>query len=126
MDAMSSGVVASYATEALKNGLISLEMMGGIELKFGDAPGYLQFFRALVDQQLPLFQDLGRGVDYASAIYGGVEYALAFGKNEMPGYFSGPAAIIGYLTGARHSHLDGAGYSIDQKPEEKKSTTECP
>ncbi|MEM1525429.1 MAG: aldehyde ferredoxin oxidoreductase C-terminal domain-containing protein, partial [Nitrososphaerales archaeon] len=28
---------------------------------------------------------------------------------------TGPAAHIGYLTGARHSHLNGAGYSIDEK-----------
>jgi len=33
----------------------------------------------------------------------------------MPGYHTGPAAHIGFLTGARHSHLDNAGYSIDQK-----------
>jgi aldehyde:ferredoxin oxidoreductase len=40
---------------------------------------------------------------------------MAFGGNEMPGYHTGPAAHIGFLTGARHSHLDNAGYSIDQK-----------
>ena len=32
----------------------------------------------------------------------------------MPGYHTGPAGHLGYLTGARHSHLDNAGYSIDQ------------
>ena len=29
----------------------------------------------------------------------------------MPGYHTGPACHLGYLTGARHSHLDNAGYS---------------
>ena len=33
----------------------------------------------------------------------------------MPGYHTGPGAYLGYMTGARHSHLDGAGYSLDQK-----------
>ena len=33
----------------------------------------------------------------------------------MPGYHTGPACHLGYLTGARHSHLDSAGYSLDQK-----------
>ena len=33
----------------------------------------------------------------------------------MPGYHTGPGAHLGVLIGARHSHLDNAGYSIDQK-----------
>ena len=33
----------------------------------------------------------------------------------MAGYHTGPAAHIGFLIGARHSHLDNGGYSIDQK-----------
>lgn len=33
----------------------------------------------------------------------------------MPGYHTGIATHVTYLTGARHSHLDSAGYSIDQK-----------
>ena len=33
----------------------------------------------------------------------------------MPGYHTGPGCYIGYSTGARHSHLDSAGYSLDQK-----------
>lgn len=33
----------------------------------------------------------------------------------MPGYHTGPGAHLGYLSGSRHSHLDSAGYSLDQK-----------
>jgi aldehyde:ferredoxin oxidoreductase len=33
----------------------------------------------------------------------------------MPGYHTGPAGYVGFYTGARHSHLDSAGYSVDQK-----------
>jgi aldehyde:ferredoxin oxidoreductase len=119
LDAMSAGVVASWATEAMQHHLITPELAGGITLSFGDGESYLSFFKMLADQKLPLYRDLGKGVDHAASVYGGSEYALAFGKNEMPGYHTGPAALIGYLTGARHSHLDAAGYSIDQKPEEK-------
>jgi aldehyde:ferredoxin oxidoreductase len=119
MDAMSAGVGAAWATEAMNNGLISQDMTGGISLSFGDIDTYIRFFNALADQKLAFFRDLGKGVDYAASVYGGSEYALSFGKLEMPGYHTGPAAIAGYLTGARHSHLDGAGYSIDQKPDSK-------
>mgnify|MGYP000363990120 CR=1 FL=1 len=40
---------------------------------------------------------------------------MALGGNEMPGYHTGPGAHLGALIGARHSHLDNAGYSVDQK-----------
>jgi aldehyde:ferredoxin oxidoreductase len=33
----------------------------------------------------------------------------------MPGYHTGPGAHLGVLIGARHSHLDNGGYSLDQK-----------
>ncbi|HOX28651.1 MAG TPA: aldehyde ferredoxin oxidoreductase C-terminal domain-containing protein, partial [bacterium] len=60
---------------------------------------------------------------HASAIYGGSEFALSYGGNEMAGYHTGPAAHLGLLLGARHSHLDNAGYSVDQKIVMKKQTT---
>ena len=31
------------------------------------------------------------------------------------GYHTGAACHLGYLSGARHSHLDSGGYSLDQK-----------
>jgi aldehyde:ferredoxin oxidoreductase len=68
-----------------------------------------------VEQPNNFYKCLARGVEEASTIYGGKEFALAFGKNEMPGYHTGPGGYLGYLIGARHSHLDSAGYSIDQK-----------
>lgn len=39
----------------------------------------------------------------------------ARGSNEMPGYHTGPMCYVGYITGSRHSHLDNAGYSLDQQ-----------
>jgi Aldehyde:ferredoxin oxidoreductase len=61
-------------------------------------------------------------VEYAASVYGGADFALAFGGNEMPGYHTGPAGHLTYLTGARHSHLDSAGYSLDQRAAAKGET----
>ncbi len=41
----------------------------------------------------------------------------------MPGYHTGPGSHIGALIGTRHSHLDNAGYSIDQTTLVKKQLT---
>ena len=73
------------------------------------------YLKRIVKQPTDFYKALARGVDHAASIYGGEEFALAFGKNEMPGYHTGPGCHLGYSTGARHSHLDSAGYSIDQK-----------
>jgi len=69
----------------------------------------------LVTQPNNFYKTLAMGLKKASEVYGGSEFALVFGGNEMPGYHTGPGAHIGYLIGLRHSHLDNAGYSIDQK-----------
>jgi len=115
LDAMSTGVALAWATEALERGLITLADADGVSLRFGDAPAYVQAVRRLVSQPTDLYRALAHGVDRAAAIYGGEDAALAFGGNEMPGYHTGPACHAGWLAGARHSHLDNAGYSIDQK-----------
>jgi aldehyde:ferredoxin oxidoreductase len=69
----------------------------------------------IVSQPNDFYRALARGAEHAASIYGGLDFALAFGGNEMPGYHTGPGCHLGYLTGARHSHLDSAGYSLDQK-----------
>ena len=84
-------------------------------LAFGDAENYIAATQRIVSQPTDFYRALARGVEHAASIYGGAEFALAFGGNEMPGYHTGPACHLGYLTGARHSHLDSAGYSLDQK-----------
>lgn len=115
LDAMSAGVVLAWATEALERGLISLQETGDLTLAWGDAETYIQAVRQIVAQPNDFYRALGRGADHAASIYGGADFALTFGGNEMPGYHTGPAAHVNYLTGARHSHLDSGGYSVDQK-----------
>jgi len=114
LDAISTGVALAWATEAQERGLIS-EKETGLRLSWGDWEIYLKAIRMIVEQPNDFYSALAKGVDHASSKYGGRDFALAFGGNEMPGYHTGPAAYIGFLTGARHSHLDSAGYSLDQE-----------
>jgi aldehyde:ferredoxin oxidoreductase len=115
LDLMTTGPVLSWATEAQEKGLVSKKDTGGLNLSWGDWKTYLEATQRIVEQPNDFFAALARGVDHASTIYGGEEFALALGGNEMPGYHTGPGAHVGCLMGARHSHLDNAGYSVDQK-----------
>ena len=115
IDAMSLGVILAWATEAFQRGMITTEETRGVKLKWGDVKAYIKAGGYIIDQPNDFYKALARGVEYAASIYGGMDFALSFGGNEMPGYHTGPGAYIGYLIGARHSHLDNAGYSFDQK-----------
>ncbi|HPD16480.1 MAG TPA: aldehyde ferredoxin oxidoreductase N-terminal domain-containing protein [Planctomycetota bacterium] len=115
LDAMSTGVALAWATEAMERGLVKPDDAGGLALRWGDYAAYAQAVQWLVEPPTDFFRALARGVEHASAVYGGADFALAFGGLEMPGYHTGPGAHLGFLTGARHSHLDSAGYSLDQK-----------
>ncbi|MBW2545283.1 MAG: aldehyde ferredoxin oxidoreductase family protein [Deltaproteobacteria bacterium] len=115
MDAMSLGVILAWATEARERGLISEKETGGVELEWGNVGEYIRAAGNIVSQPNDFYRALARGVEYAASIYGGENFALSFGGNEMPGYHTGPGAHLGVLIGARHSHLDSGGYSIDQK-----------
>ncbi|HHX64378.1 MAG TPA: aldehyde ferredoxin oxidoreductase family protein [Chloroflexi bacterium] len=115
LDAMSAGVVLAWATEAQERGLVSEAETGGIRLAWGDHAAYSAAAGMILEQPNDFYRALARGVDHAASIYGGREFALTYGKNEMSGYHTGPGAHLGFLLGTRHSHLDSAGYSIDQK-----------
>src|SRR5512136_401775 len=115
LDVMSMGVTLAWATEALQRGIISTKETDGLALEWGNYPVYIAAVEKIVNQPNEFYRALARGADHAAAIYGGADFALTFGGNEMPGYHTGPACHLGWLTGARHSHLDSAGYSLDQK-----------
>lgn len=115
LDVMSTGVVLAWATEALQRGLITTKETAGLELAWGGYPAYVAAAQRIVAPPNDFYRALARGVEHAASVYGGSDFALAFGGNEMPGYHTGPAVHLTYLTGARHSHLDSAGYGIDQK-----------
>ncbi|MEX2738381.1 MAG: aldehyde ferredoxin oxidoreductase family protein [Candidatus Wukongarchaeota archaeon] len=121
LDAMSTGVVLAWATEAMEKGLISTKETLDITFSWGDHKAYLKGIWNIMVQPNEFYAHLAKGVEAAALKYGGLDFALAFGGNEVPGYHTGPAAIINHLTGARHSHLDSGGYSMDQKALKKKA-----
>ncbi len=114
LDAISTGVALAWATEAYGKGLVTSRETMGLELKWGDGEAYREAARRIVAQPNEFYSTLAKGVEKAALKYGGMDFALSFGGNEMPGYHTGPAAHLTFLTGARHSHLDSAGYSMDE------------
>lgn len=113
LDAISTGVALGWVTEAFARGLISREQLG-IEVAFDDPAGYLHVIDALVKGENEFYRTLARGTRAAAETYGGADFAMTLAGNEIAGYHTGYGAILGQLTGARHSHLDNAGYSFDQ------------
>ncbi len=124
IDAISTGVVLAWATEALDRGLITTDDTLGLALKWNDVEGYLKAIENIVKMKNEFYSAMAEGVEVASERYGGQDFAMALGKNEVPGYHTGPASIVGLTVGVRHSHLDNAGYSIDQKAAKKNLSPE--
>jgi aldehyde:ferredoxin oxidoreductase len=122
LDVISTGVTLAWATEALQKGLITQKDTDGLELNWGEAEIYIEAIRRIISQPNDFYRALGRGAEHASQAYGGSDFAMTFGGNEMAGYHTGPGGYLGFLTGARHSHLDSAGYSLDQKAITSKTT----
>ena len=88
-------------------------------LQWNGVDGYTRALENIVKAPNEFYGALARGVDYAAKKYGGLDYAMALGGNEVSGYHTGPASIVGQLVGVRHSHLDNAGYAVDQKAVKK-------
>ncbi|VVB65227.1 Tungsten-containing aldehyde ferredoxin oxidoreductase [uncultured archaeon] len=124
LDVMSAGVVLAWATEAYERDIISPQETLGVPLQWNDVKNYLKALDFIVRPPNEFYSALARGVDYASIKYGGQDFAMALGGNEVSGYHTGPASIVGQIVGVRHSHLDNAGYSIDQKAAKKPLSLE--
>ncbi len=115
LDAITTGASLAWATEALEKQLITKGHTLGLDPTWGDYKSYMAMVKHVVNQPNEFYADLAKGSYFASKKYGGREFSMTFGKNEMAGYHTGPACYIGYSIGARHSHLDNAGYAVDQK-----------
>ncbi|MDI6864314.1 aldehyde ferredoxin oxidoreductase family protein [Thermodesulfovibrio yellowstonii] len=124
VDAISTGVILAWITEAFEKGIINEKMTDGTIPMWGNAESYVEIIKKIVYSENEFFSDLRKGIDYTSSKYGGKDFALTYGKNEMPGYHTGYGAHIGYLFGARHSHLDSAGYAIDREAMIKPKTVD--
>lgn len=117
MDAMSSGVVLGWATEAFVRKLVTEEQTL-VPLAFGNTANYITALENIAAGRNDFYKALAQGTDKASDIYGGKDYAMHFAKNEMAGYHTGYGMILGSTVGARHSHLCNGGYSLDQSMKE--------
>lgn len=117
LDAMSTGVVLGWATEAFMKKIVTEEQTL-VPLAFGNTPNYLKAIEYIAIKKNDFYKALSEGVEKASRIYGGKEYAMAFAGNEMAGYHTGYGMILGSVAGARHSHLCNGGYSVDQSMKE--------
>ncbi len=115
VDVISMGVVLAWATEMQQRGIISTEETMGLKLSWGDKAAYLRAIDLVVQAPNDFYTALGKGIVYASKKYGGEEFAIQLGGLEIPGYHTGLGNIVGLSVGFRHSHLDSAGYSADQK-----------
>lgn len=117
MDAMSSGVVLGWATEAFMKKLVTEEQTL-VPLAFGNTANYIKALEYIAEGKNDFYKALAQGVDKASDLYGGKDFAMHFAKNEMAGYHTGYGMILGSTVGARHSHLCNGGYSLDQSMKE--------
>ncbi len=128
-DAISMGVTVAWAVEAFQQGYITQEDTDGLILNFGDAQAYIQILERVQRGHNRFFRSLEQGAAYCASQYGGQDLCMTFGKNEAPGYMTGLFAFAGYASGVRHSHLDAAGYSIDQtilqQPMELQQANRC-
>ncbi len=117
MDTISCGTALAWATEAMERGSLEPEQFGGIDLRWGDAGRYAQAISAIARGEDEVGHWLGQGEVAAARHFDGPDYVAAVGGQGIAGYWTGYAHVLGHLLGARHSHLDNAGYSIDQKLE---------
>jgi aldehyde:ferredoxin oxidoreductase len=115
LDAMSTGVVLACATEAYERNLISTKDTLGVPLSWGNVDNYLRAIDLAVQKTNKFYSTLTHGVEALASKFGGSDYAMALGGNEVAGYMVGPATITGQIVSPRHSHLDNAGYSVDEK-----------
>lgn len=117
MDTISCGTALAWATEAMEKGFIEPSQFGGIDLRWGDGDRYARAVAAIADGSSEVGSWLGRGEVAAARHLGAAETVIAAGGQGIAGYWTGYAHVLGHLLGARHSHLDNAGYDIDQKLE---------
>ncbi|MFX0119160.1 MAG: aldehyde ferredoxin oxidoreductase N-terminal domain-containing protein [Promethearchaeota archaeon] len=118
MDAITTGVILGWMAEAYEEQLLSDEDTKGLPIRFGRVNDFLEIIKRIAfrnSEEKDLYWYAGEGLDQLTEKYGGSEFAVRFNNNPPAGYSTGPYSMIGHAIGARHSHLDNAGYSLDQK-----------
>jgi aldehyde:ferredoxin oxidoreductase len=124
MDAIMTGACLSWATEAFERGIIHDDELMGLKPTWGDVETYLQMIEHIANISNTFYARLAQGVASAAEKYGGKEFALSLARNSPAGYFTGYGSVVGFLVGARHSHLSNSGYSLDQRSNAKVMSDE--
>ncbi len=117
LDVMSVGVALAWATEALSKGIIT-EKETLVPLAFGNSASYVVALQHIAYGTNEFYRLLSQSTAKAAERYGGGDFACVLGQ-EMAGYATGETFFVSQALGLRHSHLDAAGYSYDQKPKGK-------
>ncbi|MFX1511171.1 MAG: aldehyde ferredoxin oxidoreductase N-terminal domain-containing protein [Promethearchaeota archaeon] len=119
IDAITVGVILGWLAEAYEKGIINDSDTNGQPIRFGYLDDFISVIKNIANRD-PDLQDLywlaGEGLDALVERYSdGKQFAVRFNNNSPAAYSTGPYNVIGHIIGGRHSHLDNAGYSYDQK-----------
>ncbi|MHA2327919.1 MAG: aldehyde ferredoxin oxidoreductase N-terminal domain-containing protein, partial [Candidatus Hodarchaeales archaeon] len=118
MDSITTGGILGWMAEAFEKGIITKFETGGLPIRFGHVEDFLEVISLIAERkssEKDIFWYAGEGLNALVDNFGGEDLALQFNNQTPAGYSTGPYSMIGHLIGGRHSHLDNAGYSIDQK-----------
>jgi len=125
MDAITTGVVLGWLAEAFEKELITKDDTNGLEIRFGNVDSFIEAIKRIASRDSnnkDIFWYAGEGLNALVKKYGGNDFAIMINSHPPAGYSTGPYTILGHYIGARHSHLDNAGYSLDQKALNKHYT----
>ena len=118
MDSITTGGILGWMAEAFETGIITESETGGLPIRFGQVEDFLEVISRIAERKSSskdIFWYAGEGLNALVEKFGGEDLALQFNNQTPAGYSTGPYSMIGHLIGGRHSHLDNAGYSLDQK-----------
>jgi aldehyde:ferredoxin oxidoreductase len=118
IDAITLGGILGWLSEAFEKEIITEKETNGQLVRFGNLNDYLEVIKKITyrgDNKEDIFWIAGEGLDALVRKYGGKDFAVKFNNNPPAGYSTGPYSMIGHAIGGRHSHLDNAGYLLDQK-----------
>lgn len=97
-----------------EKGLVTKDDLGGVPLAWGESEAYASAVRRIVRRPTDLYRSLGVSSTRPPST-AGESSRLHSMETRLPGYHTGPACPLGFLTGSRHSHLDSAGDRLTPK-----------
>ena len=120
LDVMSAGVVLSWATEALEKGLITTQETLDVPLEWNNVDGYIRALESIVRGPNEFYSALlpGAWIMPRQSTAAWIS-PWPWARTRSPATTPARPPSWANWSGVRHSHLDNAGYSIDQKAAKK-------